>query len=267
MNNFSKNNNKHCKFKPWLFAISVCILGNLILLSLFSTPKIEHNSEMHDKSKIIMLPLYNYKLSNSEKRLIEWMEDETPSLMIKPNSKYGYSRILRSPISLKSIPKKTKFNKSILYQSIFTDNFKVTPIILKNEALIDLFTRIMPFETPTIPDSLPKQTELLKYPYALNTYTGAKFPIKFHNLEKIKQLTQKYNPKLSTQLELIYPDSDKLLPYGRILSSCGNQELDKEALNNIMFYDFSPKIKKILLGRTIKISIEWQNNYSKVNNK
>ncbi|HJO93282.1 MAG TPA: hypothetical protein QF753_07775 [Victivallales bacterium] len=267
MNNISSHKNKHCKFKPWLFAISVCILGNLILISLFSTSKIEYNFNKQEKSKIIMLPLYNYNLSNSEKRLLYWMQDETPSLMTSPNSKYGYSRVLRSPISLTSFPKKTKFNKSILYQSIFTDNFKIAQIPLVNESSIDLFTRIVPFKTPSVPDTLPKRAEIYKYPYSYNTYTGVNFPIKFHNWNKIEQLIKKYNPKSLTQIELKYPASDKLLPYAKIISSCGSQELDKQALSNIIFDDSSKKIKRSLLGTTVNISIEWQNNYSKVDNK
>ncbi|MCP4181624.1 MAG: hypothetical protein GY756_27990 [bacterium] len=267
MNNISSNKKKRCKFKPWLFAISVCILGNLILISLFSTSKIESNINKHEKSKIIMLPLYNYKLSEGEKRLVEWLNDESPSIIVEPNNKYGYSRILRSPISLTSIPKKTKFNKSILYESIFTDNFKIAQIPLNSESIIDLFTKMIPFETPSVPDTLPILHNVYKYPYAFNTYTGVKFPLQFYNIDKIKQLINKNNPKSLTQIKLIYPTSDKLLPYGKIISSCGSQELDKQALSNIIFYDFSKKIKTSLLGRTINISIEWQNNYSKVDNK
>ena len=258
MNYLNKNNikKKYISLNPWVFSITSAVLIYAILFFLFTSAKIKKVNITEHKPQIIMLPLNNKNPNQSQ--LLYWLKDDNPTLVVEPNSTYGYSSILRPDFKFSNLDASIDIESVFIPHYFFSIPFDIYPIEVKRLSLAYLFSRLSLLNYPIVPP-IPFHTIAplnISYPYVKEYYSGIQIPIMFNNLETLQQLINKDNPQKPTILSIEVSSNPIYFPLITIISSSGSYELDKKALDNLTTARFN-ELKKFQ-GRQMKLYIEWQ---------
>jgi hypothetical protein len=241
----------------WLFSISAALIIYGLFFLLFTPLKQDVQKREIRKNKITLLDVTG-KLSHNDRGILEWLKNDDPTLIILPNRKYNYSRVLANNFEFKI---GEKYDDSSFLNEVDGNVFKnieinklSLPDISKAEltAKYELYSHIC---LPKIPFTLPNVNIL--YPCVRNYYTGEIIPIKFPISLKINELIKKYNPQHYTLLNIKSSDKVGLFPSVSVIKSCGNVELDKLAVSN-MITQSSAGINYFDFGKNVKVVVEWK---------
>ena len=245
---------------PWFFAITVSVLIYAAFLILFSSAEIKGIKSPSDAPQIIMLPINSNNRHPAQKQLLYWLKDDNPTLIVTPNSMYGYSSILNHDFKFSPDNPSLDINSILTEQYFFSVPFSINPINVSSSSLIQLISSLDLINNPNVPP-IPfshKKIEKLSYPYVKDYYSGAQIPVKFNNIKIIQELIKKYSPKRPTILIAEFPSNPLYFPIVNTISSCGSPELDKIAKNNLITANLSKD--KSFQGRQIKVYVEWQSS-------
>ncbi len=257
-NNKKTYSKKYKRINPWLFSISVSLIMYVALYFLFGTSTIKVSKYKKNTPQIIMLPLNDSKSNKKQKQLLYWLKDDNPTLIVQPNTTYGYSSILKPDYSFpttNAIPNiNLELNSNTIYVPNFTQLFKIeayTPLQLLSK--LDLINTP---DIPPYPFRLP-ETEKTTYPDVKSYYTGKTVDVKFNNIDKIDKLVNKYNPQLPTVLKVTLPVSPQFFPIVNIISSCGSEELDNIAVKALTMTDMDNFTFGKRNSITTKVYVKW----------
>ena len=245
----------------YVSAVIVTVLFHVLLLSLFSMYKPPEIQKASERQTISMLAL-NSSDPLRNKKLIDTLEYGDPTLIAKPNEKYGFSSVNAKKFSLKllrdqSIPDnysgsfEESFSKLGFYQNNEDNNLSVyRPGVYFGSVIPRAGNNVSAFkkEFPFCSDSYGKELKKI-------------IQINDQFKEKIKLL----NPKNNTVFLVIFSEND-FIPRLKLTDSCGAFELDSLAMRSFMAYYDALNLKKFKSARQYSISIEWQENTIKDGN-
>lgn len=268
MNTYSLKDKYNQSLKPWFFALAVCFISNLLLYFLFSMSSQESNKAFSNRPKIIMIPLDNKLLSNNLNSIIEWMNDENPTLIVNPSLQYGYSSILLPGNSInfqEPAVSLIDYTPILTEQPAFLTAINVSTIPLKILTITDTFNQLTNIQTAFLPVLKPYNTLLNKgrFPNISEFYTGVILPISFYGLGENNSLINKFKPQKNTIIELYMPENKSLLSSGKIIESSVSSDLDSLALNNLTTTQLPENIWNKYKGNTLFIKVEWSPLFKK----
>jgi hypothetical protein len=241
----------------WFFSISTAVIIYALLLVIFIPVKLDLTVKEDNGNKITMLPVSG-NLTQHEKDLVAWMNNENPTLIVLPSRKYNYSQVLANKIEFNF---DNRINDLFFLKNIEDDlfkNIKISKISMTDISNVEKTEKYELYSYPTLPTyPLKIPTVNVSYPCFRDYYTGEIFPIKFPESIKIADLVKKEKPQTYTMLSVKSASKIGLFPYVRIIKSCGNDELDKLALINVVT-QATADTKFFNSGRELKIVVEWQ---------
>lgn len=272
MSTYSIKDKYNQRLKPWFFAFTVCIVANLFLYLLFSMSTKKNTDFSTNHPRIVMLPLENKLISQNLQNIIEWMNDENPTLIASPNIESGYSATLlpNNTLAMQKPEVSPIDYKSVLTKQTFSlDGTAVSIIPVKVMLITDFFNQLTNLQTAFLPESRSYPVVQLNTPYpnVSELYTGLSIPMNIYGLGENNSLIAKLKPDKSTIIELYIPDDKLLLLSGKIIESSGSSELDSIALNNLITKQLSDDIFNTYKGNVLNLKIEWTPLFKKESRK
>lgn len=235
-------------------ALAIAILFHMALLFLFyySPPQLK-NSNL-DTPKIAMLNLHNHT-EPAMREITAWLEYHDPSMISRPDQKFGYSALCRKPDfrpPLPDLPREKKIAPSTIFEK-----FKMLPP--ENPLKYDLCSRFINY-TPTPLPKIKKNivsevTADSKYPAAIYG-NGIELKPFFEN-----SMPEKLKPVAAAVAKwskfILFFQGDGLMPRVSVEESSGNQELDSAAVKEILCN--ADKFAKELNqpGDTVTVTVIW----------
>lgn len=250
--------------KSWSFAIAITLAVHFVLFIMFSaSKKTQPEINSPQQPQIMMLPINSEHSNKRIAELLEWMDNENPTLIVKPNSGAGYSSVIEQNPSLPDLKNVFNYKAKLLTQIIFPPSMEIHKIPAEYKTIKDFFEVLAPNSFAFPAEKVFSQHKNgIEYPLVENLYQNYTFPVKFFDLEEINGLIKKYDPQASTLILLNYPENSSLLPTGTIMESCGASELDKIGLNTITTQSFPKSAKNKFAGKTVYLKIDWQAPYT-----
>jgi hypothetical protein len=241
----------------WFFAISTATIIYGLFFVLFVPVKLDLKPKDNNKNKITMLPVSG-NLSPYEKNLVAWMNNENPTLIVLPSRKYNYSQILaqKTEFEFNNTFNDLSFLKNL--DDVLFKNIKISKISMPNVSNIEKAAKYELYSYPSLP-TFPVKIPIVNvsYPCFRDYYTGEIIPIKFPKSIKIADLVKKNKPQTYTLLSVKSASGIGLFPYVKIIKSCGDDELDKLALNNVVT-QATANTSFFNADKVLKVVVEWQ---------
>ncbi|MCF7790574.1 MAG: hypothetical protein K9M56_01125 [Victivallales bacterium] len=190
-----------------------------------------------------------------ERNIHDWLVINDPTLVILPNSKYNYSRILNGKYKFKLInrqPSLLSFNRQI-------KPLKIDKIFLPYRSLENNYSIYNLYTYPALPEvsfELPKLK--LEYPLFRDYYSGETIPLKFPASMEMKHIIKKYPPQSSTLIQVKCTENPDFFPDVKILKSSGSINLDNMARNTIITQSSFIDSKYFSPNKYLKIEVVWQ---------
>ena len=242
----------------WVFSIFTAAVVYALLLLFFTPAKLDIQPKKDNKkSQITMLPISG-NLTSNEKDLKAWMNNENPTLIIQPNRRYNYSRVLANDFKFKINSTSNDFSFLRNVDAIIFKNMKIKKLSLPNASKTETAAKYELYSYPALP-AIPYKIPVVNilYPCFRNYYTGEIIPIKFPIPIKITDLVKKYKPETYTLMNIKSTDNIGLFPSVQVIQSCGNEELDKLAVNNVIT-QATADTNYFNTGKNLKVVVEWQ---------
>jgi len=234
-------------------ALAIAILFHMALLFLFyySPPQLKDNNQ--STQKIAMLNLYNHEES-AVKEIAAWLEYHDPSLISRPNQKFGYGVLCRKPDfrpPLADLPREKKIASSTSFEK-----FKM--LAPENPLKYDLCSRFINY-TPT---PLPKaEIKPVTKVISDNQYPAAVYG----NGVELKPFFEKSLPEnlksvaATAKLSkfILTFQGEGLIPRISVEESSGSQELDRAAIKEILCNTdkFATELNKP--GDIVTVNVIW----------
>ncbi|MHB9139983.1 MAG: hypothetical protein ACYC4Q_11330 [Victivallaceae bacterium] len=234
-------------------ALAIAILFHMALLFLFyySPPQLKNSNS--STQKIAMLNLHDHEES-AMKEIAAWLEYHDPSLISRPDQKFGYGVLCRKPDfrpPLADLPREKKI--------VSSTNFEKFKMLAPESPLkYDLCSRFINY-TPT---PLPK-TEIKLVPEVI---TDSKYPTAVYgNGIELKPFFEKPLPENLKSIAatakwskfVLAFQGEGLMPRISVEESSGSQELDRAAIKEILCNTdkFAPELAKP--GDIVTVNVIW----------
>jgi hypothetical protein len=234
-------------------ALAITILFHMALLFLFSysPPQLKNNDTK--TQKIAMLNLYDHGKS-SMKELTAWLEYHDPSLISRPDQKFGYAMLCRNPDfrpPLSDLPREKKMETATVFEKFK----KLSP---ENQLKYDICARFVNY-TPTPLPKGKKNIETMttvqgKYPVAVYG-GGAELKPFFETTlpENLKEIAATAKP---SKISLAF-QGEGLMPRAAVEESSGNPDLDSAAIKEILFSADKFSAELVNPGDFVTITVLW----------
>ena len=244
------------KTMHWFFSISTAVVLYVLLFVLFVPMELDVRQRKDNDNKIFMLPLSG-DLSPGEKDLVTWMKNEDPTLIVQPNRKYNYSRVLLEKSHFHLNDGVDDFNFLKTDSEDLFKNMKISPITISGADIEKKVEKYELYSYPTLPQ-LPFKIPVVNitYPCFRDYYSGEIIPIMIPVTIEIKKFLKNHKPLSYTFLNVESASNSDLFPFVKIVKSCGNAKLDMLAVNNVVT-QAGMNTEYFGYGRDLKIVVEW----------
>lgn len=264
-----KKTKRKFNFPAWSFAITTAIIAHLIVLVSFEPLKKKPPKKKETSKQVTLLTMGSKDKMKEDKQIAELFYDKKPSLIVKPNNNYSYSKYLTLNSKLNIIKNKNKIN---IPADIFKEKITFSTISDKrkeknNFSLLNiknLYSIKNIKASPVLPDFplSPKKDKRISFitPYIISYYKNEVLPVDFQNIKKIKKCLKKSYPNNPTTLDIEFPQNPNLFPHVELVDSCGNQNLDKIAVNVIEQLPLNknyPEKFNSYLGKNLLVYVQW----------
>jgi hypothetical protein len=234
-------------------ALAITILFHMALLFLFSyNPPQLKNSDIKTQ-KIAMLNLYDHGTS-SMKELTAWLEYHDPSLISRPDQKFGYGALCRNPDfrpPLPDLPREKKMKPAIGFEKFK----KLSPESQLKYDICARFVNYTPTPLPRGKKNLESQTAAQeKYPVAI--YSGGAELKPFFETPLSENLQEIAATAKPSKISLAF-QGEGLMPRAAVEESSGNHELDSAAIKEILFCADKFSAELVNPGDFVTITVLW----------
>lgn len=234
-------------------AFVITVLFHMALLFLFSYKPLLLRSNDNKTQKIAMLNLDDHEKS-SMKELAAWLEYHDPSLLSRPDQKFGYAGLCRNPDFRTPLPDLPR-DKNMEPLMVFDKFKKLAP---ENPLKYDMCARFINY-TPTPLPKGKKDLESLaiaqgKYPVAV--YGGGAELKPFFETQLPENLREIAAVAKPSKISLAF-QGEGLMPRATVEESSGNHELDSAAIKEILFRSDKFSAELVNIGDFVTITILW----------
>ena len=234
-------------------ALAITILFHMALLFLFSYSPPQFKNNDTKTQKIAMLNLYDHE-KTSMKELTAWLEYHDPSLISRPDQKFGYAALCRNPDFRPPLPDLPR-EKKMETITIFEKFKKLSP---ENQLKYDMCARFVNYTPTPLPKgkkNLEVQTAVQgKYPVAI--YGGGAELKPFFETPLPENLRNAAATAKPAKISLAF-QGNGLMPRAAVEESSGNPDLDSAAIKEILFSADKFSAELLNPGDFVTITVLW----------
>ncbi|HBC87205.1 MAG TPA: hypothetical protein DCZ94_09645 [Lentisphaeria bacterium] len=217
---------KRLIIRDYVLAAILAVAAHLLIFCSFSSKEISGSKPVAELKKVVFLPLDAMPDSLGRRNFMRWIEYGDPTLISKPSQAHGFSTVyavsgLRTPEP-----------DIAYYVSAETANPKMKTfeeIKVEKEPLAAELARSWDYRPAAVPPlavSIQKKAPV-EYPLWRDG-DGKYLPQFFSKTEDMRKKAGSLPPDKKTVLKVSFYGKD-FFPRARIITSCGNQELDAAA--------------------------------------
>jgi|GEM_PF-3822762 hypothetical protein len=234
-------------------ALAITILFHMALLFLFSYSPVQLKNSNTKTQKIAMLNLYDHE-KTSMKELTAWLEYHDPSLISRPDQKFGYAVLCRNPDFRPPLPDLPR-EKKMETITVFEKFKKLSP---ENQLKYDICARFVNYTPTPLPKgkkNIESQTAAQgKYPVAI--YGGGAELKPFFETPLPGNLREAAAAAKPSKISLAFQGAG-LMPRAAVEESSGSYELDSAAIKEILFCADKFSAELVNPGDFVTITVLW----------
>lgn len=235
-------------------ALAITILFHMALLFLFSYSPPQFKNNDVKTQKIAMLNLYDSGKS-SMKELTAWLEYHDPSLISRPDQKFGYAALCRNPDFRPPLPDLPR-DKKMETITVFEKFKKLSPENQLKYDMCDRFVNYTPTPLPKVRKNLDGQTAVVQSKYPVAVYGGGAELKPFFETSLSEPLRAAAATARPSKISLAFQGAG-LMPRAAVEESSGNHELDSAAIKEILFCADKFSAELLNPGDFVTITVLW----------
>jgi hypothetical protein len=233
-------------------AVVITLLFHLSLVFLFSYSPVTASAKNNRVQKFVLLNFAN-EHNREMDDLAKWLEYHDPSLIARPNSRYGYDVLCRKPATLRYLPDATWQENAATY----TKTMKFSTLAPAPALKVNSFARMIDYQPVPlpIPQKNVKSAPGINQSFPVAVIDGDVLKNFFPNGTPagIQDLITNANP---SRIEVKFSD-ENLMPRISVESSSGNQRLDNAAIKEVIANAEQLK-RRASGGEPVKVIFIWR---------